>query len=83
MNIDHAARKFGSPESIRTGIHLVYSRSWTYEERSHAIQGAPHVPAKAEVPGNPLYTLWLMSTLALTVPAIWAFHSILHSLHVL
>lgn len=79
MVSESTVQKLGTPDFSRNGIHLVYSRNWSYQQRQMSAGTAPH----RESPQYRFSLAMILATAAMTVPAAWACHSILHSLHLL
>jgi hypothetical protein len=84
MTIENTARKLGTPDAARTGIHLVYSRNWTYQQRLQMPLASKADRQQPVVEHQRQFSLGLMFTAAvLIVPGVWAIHSVLHSLHLM
>jgi hypothetical protein len=84
MSQKNALNTTQSPEARRAGMHLVYSRDWSYERRTRPVS-QPHLVPR----GNPRIResrtsdTVILTAAALTAPGIWIGHAILRSMHVL
>lgn len=80
---ESTAEKCATPDVARIGIHLVYSRNRSNQQRRETPPSADSITAPQEASPGRFSSALICVTAALTVPAVWACHSILHSLALL
>jgi len=81
---DNAALKPQSIPSPSRGIHLVYSRTWKTDAAGrHAMSERIQMPQVRDVRESRTMATLTLGVAALSAPAIWVGHAILHWLHIL
>jgi hypothetical protein len=92
MTIQENALRMPQSASVRTGIHLVYSRTWQYENRpkplpqrhpqllvQHHAQPSATLQARNSARTDTL----ILAAAALAAPAVWIGHALLLAMHVI